>query len=397
MSIVQSLVITKGPKAGKSLSLHAGKTVGLGASGVRIGLEGAVVWVRGDLSGGGVLRNGEPVAEAHVLNPGDTLQVGDNVYTVRYAEQTTGFQRAQQALNRVRLLPTRKDSSMRYIALILESFALTSVALLFVTTLGTPVAGLFGLFLASASLTPRFQALLQENKDLIFVEKAGSWYANRLAALSIVMMFLGICLAFIGFAVLSPEKDLSKIFGLLYDTEGASLLTQQFGAFVPIFLHNLMVMGAIGTLCLVYRAYGALLTLGYNASVWVIVLSALTAGVPGMGEDPVQTAGIVGWSLLSIAPHLVLEGAAYVVIALAAIFYSKGFTRYMVPLTTHQPVSPASVVAAEQPKDNVFYDISVVCIKMGVAAVAILFVATAVEAFYADWMLAQMGAWLGAT
>jgi hypothetical protein len=81
---------------------------------------------------------------------------------------------------------------------------------------------------------------------------------------------------------------------------------------------------------------------------------------------------------------------------LAAVFYSKGFTRYMLSIDAHQPVSQASVFAAEKPKDSVFFDISMVCIKMSAAAVVMLLLATAVEAFYADYMLDVLGGWLGA-
>ena len=151
-------------------------------------------------------------------------------------------------------------------------------------------------------------------------------------------------------------------------------------------------MGTIAALCLLYRSYGALLTLGWNASVWVIVLAGLTRRM--FGEDPLENLGIGVWAFAAIAPHLILEGAAYVLIALAAIFYSKGITKYLIPVSQKGPSSTASVMAMELPKDSVFFDITVACMKMTGAALVILLVAAGVESFYAPWMLDMLRNWV---
>ena len=299
-------------------------------------------------------------------------------------------------IQRIQALPSHTNKGIRYVAIAIEAFILTSVSLFIVSAMGTAEAGFFGLFLAAASLSSRFQALLQENKDLIFVDKVDSKSANALTALSILMMFIGICFSYLIIAMMFTTHDLKTFFGFIFEStnsETGTLLTRDFSLFIPIIQHNLIVMGTIAALCLLYRSYGALLTLGWNASVWVIVIYGLTLRL--LGDDTGQNIAIGVWAFAAIAPHLILEGASYVLIALAAIFYSKGITKYLIPLPTRQPGSTASILAMELPKDSVFYDITIACMKMVLAALLILLFAAAVEAFYAPWMLKQLSHWLG--
>jgi len=293
-------------------------------------------------------------------------------------------------------LPSHPNRNIRYTATLCEAFLLTMIALFIVSAMGTSEAGFFGLFLAAASLSTRFQALLQENKDLIFVEKIDSKKANGLTALSILMVFLGICTAYLVTTTTFTPEEMETFFGFIFDSTQSrtgTLTDRDFSRFVPILKHNLIVMGTIAALCLLYRSYGALLTLGWNASVWVIVIVQLTRRL--FGESSGENLAIGTWAFGAIAPHLVLEGAAYVLIALAAIFYSKGITKYLLPMPARQPGSTASIMAMEIPKDSVFYDITVACMKMVLTALVVLLIAASVEAFYAPWMLEQLSQWLG--
>ena len=54
-----------------------------------------------------------------------------------------------------------------------------------------------------------------------------------------------------------------------------------------------------------------------------------------------------------------------------------------------------SIMAMEIPKDSVFYDITVACMKMVLTALVVLLIAASVEAFYPPWMLEQLSQWLG--
>ena len=83
---------------------------------------------------------------------------------------------------------------------------------------------------------------------------------------------------------------------------------------------------AVCALAFVYRSYGGLLALTWNACIWAVVLSTLVA----RGLDATQTAPVtfVIVSAAALLPHLVLEASAYVIGALAAIYASKAITKY---------------------------------------------------------------------
>ena len=294
-------------------------------------------------------------------------------------------------IQKIQGLPTHSSGMVRQTALISEAFLLTGIALLVVSRIGGDSTGFFGLFLASASLNHRFQHILKTNKDQIFVDKRSPRRANLQTASSILMMFIGICGAFLLAAMLFQQNNLESFFGFIYvstNSGSGTLLTREFGVFIPILKNNATVMMTIAILCLIYRSYGALLTLGWNAAVWIIVLYSLTSRlfVGSLQED--ITIGL--WAFVAVAPHLIIEGAAYIVIAIAAIFYSKGFTRYMLPLPQRTPNSDASVLAMELPKDNLFYDISVTCLKMAVFSALLTFIGAFVESTYAPWVLGKL-------
>ena len=69
-----------------------------------------------------------------------------------------------------------------------------------------------------------------------------------------------------------------------------------------------------------------LLVLAWNASAWGVVFSyvALTAA----GEGAADRGLYLVRTLACILPHLALEAAAYVVIAMAGVFTSRGVARH---------------------------------------------------------------------
>jgi len=410
MAISKTLVAKEGPLAGKAIHLLQGQAVTIGStpkttwrvtddllSGtpIIVELQQAKVMLNGPATDPPICLNGKPLTKATPFHVGDTLEFGEHVLTLEFREILTPFKRLQKKLAALQGLPTHERRAVRYPSLIVEAFALTSIALFVVSTIGVGQAGFFGLFLAAASLTTRFQALLQENKDAIFVHKTKSSQANATTALSILMIFIGLCLAYLLSTMVFSADDLEAYFGFIFQsTKGLSgtLLDRNFSAFFPILTHNLVVMGTIAVLCLLYRSYGALLTLGWNACIWVIVLVTLTR--PLLANDPISSIPVAVWALASVGPHLVLEGAAYVFIALAAIFYSKGVTRYFVPLAVNLPSSTASLLAQEKPRDTVFYDITIACLKLVLTALFTLLIATCVEVFWATWMLSLLKNWV---
>lgn len=301
----------------------------------------------------------------------------------------------KQFIQKIQGLPTHSKGVVRQPAIITEAFLLTGLALFIVSRIGSEATGFFGLFLAAASLVHRFQRVLKTNKDQIFVQKIAPRSANLETSLSILMMFIGMCFAFLLAAMLFQQNDLETFFGFIYDntnSQSGTLLTRNFGVFTPILINNCMVMLTTGILCLLYRSYGALLSLGWNAAVWIIVLYSLTSR---LFSDALQDNIMVSiWAILAVTPHLIIEGVSYIIIAIAAIFYSKGLTRYMLPLPERNPASDASVLAMELPKENLFYEISVTCMKMVLMATTLTLIGAFVESTYAPWVLGQLNQWL---
>ena len=301
----------------------------------------------------------------------------------------------KQYVQKIQALPTHSAGVVRQPAIIIEAFLLTGLAVFIVSRTGGDATGFFSLFLAAASLVHRFQRILKTNKDQIFVEHRAPAHANLQTASSILMVFIGLCLAYLLIGLLFQQEDLETFFGFIYDNTNSrtgTVLTREFGMFGPILFNNCVVMFTTAILCLIYRSYGALLALGWNAAVWVIVLYSLTSRLFG---DSVQENIIIGaWAFIAVVPHLIIEGSAYIIAAIAAIFYSKGLTRYLLPLPQRIPTSDASILAMELPKESLFYSITVTCFKMALIATILTIVGALVESIYAPWVLNLLNGWL---
>ena len=85
---------------------------------------------------------------------------------------------------------------------------------------------------------------------------------------------------------------------------------------------------------------------------------------------------------MSVTPHLLLEGTVYILIAMAAIWHSRGMTKYSFTLSTSQPVSEASFAASQYPQEEVLQAITKSCLKMRLLGAIILVVAAVVETMY---------------
>jgi len=100
------------------------------------------------------------------------------------------------------------------------------------------------------------------------------------------------------------------------------------------------VLASFMVLALVYRSFGALLALTWNACVWGVVLTLLVAR--GISLTDGSTIVFVLVALLALLPHLVLEATAYVLGALAGIFLSKGLAKYEIETVEFKMVARAS-------------------------------------------------------
>jgi hypothetical protein len=210
-----------------------------------------------------------------------------------------------------------------------EALGFTLVASYLPAAMGFAQSGMISVFLIAASLTDRFSIVLEENRENIYTRSTGAWRANRITALSLLSMFLGILAGYAIVAGWLEEARVAGLFGFAMETAQVgpdSLLEARFASPVEILLHNSLVLMAIACLSFVYRSYGAMLGLCWNACVWAIVLVVLAerAGTVSELSSPV----FVAMALAALLPHLTCEGFAYVLGSLAAIFTSKALVSY---------------------------------------------------------------------
>jgi len=401
------LVGTDGPLSGEQWDIAEGHTLSLGRDDAcdvsikdvnisrnhaALKLQSSTVTVTDQGSQNGVFVDGVRVDGTAELRVGNKLAVGHQTFVLQVAAvESAAIRSLKRRLLAVQGLPEHSRAMVKYPALFAEALLFTGIALGVVGALGIQEAGFFGIFLTAASLLPRFDTILAENKREVFVLKRTHTAAYLNTSKRILAMFLGMCAATLVAVLATDQAEVSSSYGFIFQLvglEGSNLFNRQFSNMGSIFGHNLAVSLVIVVLCSFYRTYGALLTLGWNASIWVVVLVTLTRGVLSTGVT--NTAQVSAMAFVGLTPHLVLEGVAYILLALAAIGYSRGVTRYGLALKTAQPVSDASHQALKHPQDQVLQSISMASVGLIVMGLVVLGVAAVVESQYAPWMIDQI-------
>jgi hypothetical protein len=243
-----------------------------------------------------------------------------------------------------------------------EAFAATLVGIGLPAWLKVSEVGVFALFLIAAALVPRLAALLEENRVQILERDAHVMRTNAVTAASIATLFVGICAGYLVVALNMSDDDVATFFGFALSSAGLgtdTILDRSFENVGGILAHNLSVLSSVTLLCLVYRSYGALLAIGYNACQWVFVLVMLVR----RASDHVDLSPLAfgALSMGAVLPHLLTEGVAYVIAALAGIFASKAITKY-------------------GPGDPVFFAVMVTCGKLLAISLGLLVLAAGLEA-----------------
>ena len=190
-------------------------------------------------------------------------------------------------------------------------------------------SGLISVFLVSAALSDRLTLVLEENRQAIRVLHRGSWESNTMTAAAILFVFFGMAASYgaVAYTVSNAAATAAVSFtSQLAGLEGANLLTRDFGSMGSILFHNLGVVFVIAFLSFLYRSYGAMLVLAWNACVWGFVFSALT--MQGYRTDVLTDASSLVIAYVAILPHITLETTAYVLISLAFLFGSKALGTY---------------------------------------------------------------------
>lgn len=214
-----------------------------------------------------------------------------------------------------------------------EASFLMVFALLFPFILGIQQGAMIALFLVSASLMRRIRQLRDENSYNIWIRHRGGWPSNLLSAVSILGIFLGLFVANLLFAwlihVLGSSQQWESFFDFLLRTQHLHAnkpLTARFSSLGGILVNNLLVLVTTLLLVVVYRAYGLMLAISWNACIWAVVLFYVFR--QALQHTKLSTGSFLLRSVAAILPHLVLEALAYILAALAALFLSQAFSQY---------------------------------------------------------------------
>jgi hypothetical protein len=210
-----------------------------------------------------------------------------------------------------------------------EAALVAAISVYLPVMLGLEHAGMISVFLAAVALSDRLTLILEENRRNIRVFRRGGWSSNRITASAILVLFLGMFVSYavVGYAI--GETGAHNVFAFtsqLAGVEIANLLEHDFGSVDRILLQNLAVIVAIAFLAFLYRPYGVMLVLAWNACVWGFVFASLATA--GSQSSVFSTASVPLIAYIAVLPHLLLESASYILVSLACLFASKAVETY---------------------------------------------------------------------
>ena len=227
------------------------------------------------------------------------------------------------------------------VALFLQALLVAAIAIGAGFLLFPAEASLIGVFLVALAQSRTVELLLERNRDDIWEKRRTPGRANLRLALSLLTIFVGVVLTYAVATLLVPETALYSLFDRqMGDFGGHSMTDVVFDDFGGVLGHNALVLVVCLLAAVLYRHGGMLLVLAWNASVWGVVFATIARTAPDAGAG-----GAVFYFLkafLAIFPHLLLEAAAYVLIAMAGVFVSKAFQKYRLDSTDFRQVMGAA-------------------------------------------------------
>ncbi len=225
-------------------------------------------------------------------------------------------------------------------ALFVRSLGLSALGIGCGAMLFPSEASLVGVVLLAFSQGKTVEALLDRNRDEIWGQLISPRWANAKLAWSLLVVFLGVFTTYLVAVQLAPGARVEALFDKqLGDFAAGSVQDIVFGSFSQLMRHNAVVFLGCFAFALIYRHAGMLLVLAWNASAWGVVFSylALVADVPGAWARAIY----IGETMLCILPHLVLEATAYVLVAMAGVFTSRGVARHKIGSDAFMQVAQA--------------------------------------------------------
>lgn len=222
------------------------------------------------------------------------------------------------------------ERKLRYaflLAVVYSALSLIIARLLFAAN-----SGLVSIVFTSLLLMPYLKKLLWKEEEKELLEKRFSlrhfWLDNREAVKVYFVLFFGIYLSYTLYTFFLPlwGFDIGNVFREQLALEmnlrgGASFHAE---TFVSIFLNNWWVLLACFLLSLI-AGDGAIFFVAWNASSWGTIFGfrALEAAMHGFvafgGGQSIAVAGLInlGVILAITLPHVILEGGAYILAAIA--------------------------------------------------------------------------------
>ncbi|MEM1025532.1 MAG: stage II sporulation protein M [Myxococcota bacterium] len=247
-------------------------------------------------------RSGSPLLHRATVDLG--AQANDNTSTVdlwRSSEHTTTL-----AAFSFEETASWKDGTG---LLFLEAFCFTWAGIAFGSVVPEQ-AGVVAVFLTAAALSSRFkrigtaaERLAKGRRGAELLRAAGTFFSS----------FGGMFVAFSAYALTAGDEATTLRFGFALqagDASGTPLSAERFHAGWGLVGHNLLVLASAYVLAMVYRGFGGLLALTWNACSWAVTFVHLVGGQ--MGPEAAVAA-------LALAPHMAIEATAYALGALAGM------------------------------------------------------------------------------
>jgi len=208
----------------------------------------------------------------------------------------------------------------------IEALLAVIISIYVAMSVGIAEAGLASLALASAAIVPRVNQILRINRERIWDQGVGGWTANRKSITSGTIILLAMVLVYAVFAAITDREILSQNFSFVGVTYTEQLLTpERFEHGLTFFFTNTGILILFFFLSFIFRGLGTSLALGWNAGVWSVTIVLMARTGIASAEDPLVYSLV---AFAAVAPHLVIEGLAYITGSLAGIFLSRGVTLY---------------------------------------------------------------------
>lgn len=185
--------------------------------------------------------------------------------------------------------------------------------------------------------------VFQRNSKEIWSGQVPPGTANLWLMRDMGLLFSGITLGFLATTVTVGAAAYQAEFpagGTLIDLRRLAWTSFDFAPLKDILANNLRVFLVFLLVGLLFRYVGILFIVIVNAAHWGVVLGAAACGTLQFGRG--------GWIdaialLATVAPHLALELAAYVLAGMAGIFLNRGLMRYTVTSRHFTTVATASL------------------------------------------------------